>query len=78
MSDIIVIDTEDGIEHYRMCAIIGALRIEINTGMKVSRSSLIKSANHFYGIKAGTKQKCLEKMLELYKNTYGRDYGGTK
>lgn len=78
MSDIIVIDTEDGIEHYRMCAIIGALRIEINTGMKMSRGSLIKSVDHFYGIKAKTKQKCLEKMLELYKNTYGRDYGETK
>lgn len=75
MNEMIICDTPDSIEHYRMCAIIASLKIEINTGMKMSRFSLVETAKQNYGTKGRTKKKVLEEMLEIYKAKYNKEYG---
>ena len=71
----IVIDTEDGMEHMKMCQIIAMLSIEVKTGMTHSRGSVLKYAQQRYGIKSRTKQGALDQMRDLYATTYGRQYG---
>ena len=70
-----VIDTPEGIEHYRMCALISGLRLEIKTGIKYARGvSLIKVAQQ-YGCTKNTKKGALVWMEDFYKATYGLDFG---
>jgi len=72
----IVIDTPDGIAHFQMARLIAALRIEVRTGMKMSRGiSVLQVVQQQYGVKARTKVKALDEMLALYSATYGREYG---
>lgn len=59
--------------HLAQC--IGALRIEVNTGMRHSRGSVLKLVQQRYGVKAKTKAKALEELKELYKKETGREYG---
>jgi len=76
MNDVVVIDTPEGIFHYRLCATIAALKIEVNTGMKMSRGvNVLKFARETYGITAKTKAKGLEQLLDYYLRRYGRSYG---
>ena len=75
MQEAVLIDTEEGIFHYRLCAVISALKIEIKTGMKMSRGSLVKLAQESYGITARNKAKALEQLLDYYLRRYGRSYG---
>lgn len=70
-----VIDTPEGIEHYRMCLVISGLRLEIKTGMKYARGvSLIRVAEQ-YGCPKNTKKGALAWMEDFYKATYGWDFG---
>jgi hypothetical protein len=71
----LVIDTPEGIAHYRMAAIISALRFEVRTGMKMSRISALQAARS-YGIMARTKKAALAELECLYEETYGRPFGG--
>lgn len=71
----IVISGEAAMEHFRMCQVIAALRIETTTGMSHSRGSVLQVARDRYGIKARTKKEGLAKMKELYEQTYGHRYG---
>jgi len=76
MDDVVVIDTEEGIFHYRLCATISALKIEVNTGMKMSRGvNVLKFAKETYGITARTKTKALDQLLDYYLRRYGHSYG---
>ena len=75
MNDAIVIDTPEGIAHYRMAAIISALRFEVKTGMQMSRLSALAAARS-YGITARTKKAALAQLEALYEETYGRRFGG--
>ena len=75
MEQPIIIDTPAGIEHFRMAALIAALKIEVTTGMKMSRGSMLKIAKIEYGCHKNTKAGALEYMLSLYETTYGRQYG---
>lgn len=75
MQDMTIIHTEEGIFHYQLCATIAALKIEVNTGMKVNRGSILKFAQQRYGITAKTKAKALEQMLDYYLRRYGHSYG---
>lgn len=70
-----IVDTEAGIFHYQLCATIAALKIEVNTGMKMSRGSVLKFAQQMYGITAKTKAKALDQLLDYYLWRYGHSYG---
>lgn len=74
MSEAIVIDTPEGIEHYRICAIISALRIEVKTGLQMTRFSAIK-ASRTYGTTGRTKKQVLAEMEDLYEALYGGRFG---
>lgn len=66
-----IIDTPEGIAHYRLAALISALRVEINTGLKVSRFPLLRVAQQ-HGVTARTKKAALKALEALYEETYGR------
>lgn len=62
-------------EHYRIASFIGALTIEVRTGMVHSRGSVLAAAQQQLGIKARTKRKALDELHVLYEQRYGRKYG---
>lgn len=66
---------EDKLDHWRMSSTIAMLKIEVNTGLRNSRGSVLQAARAQYGITANSKKKALEQMLALYLQTYGREYG---
>lgn len=59
--------------HMAQC--IGALRIEVKTGMKHSKGSVLKVVQQVYGVRSRTKTGALREMENLYKERTGRDYG---
>jgi hypothetical protein len=71
----VIINTPEGIEHFRMCQVIGALTIEVRTGMSHSRGSILKVAQQRYGCVKRTKKGALAEMRALYEETYDREYG---
>lgn len=75
MNEAIVIDTPEGIEHYRMAALISALRIEINIGMKMSRIPIMRVVAQ-YGVTARTKKAALAQLERMYEERYGHPFGG--
>lgn len=75
MTEAIIIDTPEGIAHWQMARMIAAIKLEVTTGMKATRGSVLRAVESQYGIKARTKKKALEEMKKLYRETYGREYG---
>lgn len=75
MNDPIVIDTPAAMAHYRLCQFIGALSIEVHTGMVHSRGSVMNAARKRYGIRPRTKAAVLAELKDLYEATYGWEYG---
>jgi hypothetical protein len=71
----LVIDTPNAMEHYRIASAISMLRIEVNTGLKMSRYSLIKACEMNWGCPKKTKAGALAWMESLYEETYGHRYG---
>lgn len=59
--------------HLAQC--IGALSIEVNTGMRHSRGSVLKMVQNQYGIKSRTKEEALAELKALYATRTGRAYG---
>jgi hypothetical protein len=75
MNEPIIINTPEGIEHYRVAALIAALRIEVKTGMKMTRGiSPLAVAKRDYGCPKGTKKGALAWMESYYEATYGWAY----
>ena len=74
MNEPIIINTPEGIEHYRVSALITALRIEVKTGMKVSRISPLSVCKRDYGCPKNTKKGALAWMESYYEDTYGRTF----
>lgn len=66
----LIIDTPEGIEAFRMAAVITALRIEVTTGMK-SRFSPLQVAKQAWGCPKGTKAGALKWLEAHYAETYG-------
>lgn len=66
-----IIDTPEGIAAVRLLTLIHALRVEVNTGMKVSPFPLTKTARQ-YGVTARTKKQCLTELVALYEQTTGQ------
>jgi hypothetical protein len=75
MNEMFVINTREGIEHWRIASAISMLRLEVNTGMKAARYSLVKACEANWGCPKKTKAGALAWMEALYKETYGRAYG---
>lgn len=67
--------TDQEIRHFHMAQCIAALSIEVNTGMRHSRGSVLRLAQDRFGIKAKIKSKALEELKALYKEETGREYG---
>lgn len=66
----IVIDTPEGIAYARKVALVHALALEINTGMRATRHSLIPIAKG-YGFKGSRKNAALKWMVEEMKKDHG-------
>jgi len=75
MTQTIIIDTPDGIEHWRVASAISMLRLEVNTGMKAARYSLVKACEMNWGCPKKTKAGALKWMETYYFETYGFPYG---
>jgi hypothetical protein len=76
MSETIVVNTPEGIEHWRVASAIAMLRLEVSTGMKATRYSVLKACKVNWGCPKQTKKGALEWMENLYEKTYGFPYGG--
>lgn len=74
MDKTIIIDTPDGIEHWRVASAISMLALEVRTGMKAARYSLIVACERNWGCPKKTKKGALEWMLAYYEQKYGRPY----
>ena len=48
-----------------LAQVIAALRIEVRTGMKMSRGSVLKLVQQVYGVRSRTKAGALEELLAL-------------
>lgn len=70
-----IIDTPEGIAHFRMAQVIGALSMEVATGMSHSRGSILNLARDEYGCVKRTKKGALIEMKAKYAEAYGREYG---
>jgi hypothetical protein len=56
----VCIDTPEGIEAYRCLALYSALKLEVRTGMKMSRGiSTLKILQEQYGVKSKRKDAAL-------------------
>lgn len=76
MSEIIIMDTPEDIEHWRVASAIAMLRLEVKTGIKAARYSVLKACKVNWGCPKQTKKGALEWMERMYEETYGRPYGG--
>lgn len=55
--------------HLRQC--IGALSIEVKTGMSHSKGSVLKLVQNMYGVTARTKKGALTQLEDLWKDITG-------
>lgn len=58
-----------------MAQVIGALKIEVATGLRHSRGSVMNLARDMYGCTKRTKKGVLAEMMALYREETGREYG---
>lgn len=70
MSAGIMIDTPEGIAAARKIALVQALALEINTGLRASRHSLIPIAKQ-YGFTGARKQAALKFMVDQMAEEFG-------
>jgi anion-transporting ArsA/GET3 family ATPase len=62
---VIVIDTPEGIERFRLLQLKYALKVEIDTGMRHSRGSILVLINERYEQKFTRKAQALEFVERL-------------
>lgn len=60
---------------FNLMQCISALRLEVRTGMKMSRGSVLAHAQHTYGATKRTKKGALAELEALYTRLTGREYG---
>jgi len=51
---------------FQLATLIAALKIEAETGLKVSRQPLLSNACELYGIKARTKKDAIPQLQAIY------------
>lgn len=71
-----IIDTPEGIAWFQFLRVLTALRIEVRSGLKVGRGSLIGYCKQVYGTTAGTKKGTYEQMCAIYEAATGEPYRG--
>ncbi len=64
-----------GFRQLEMAQAIAMLRIEVNTGMRHSRGSVMKLAKKKFGVEGHTKKSVLSNLEDLYAREVGRRYG---
>ena len=74
MNETIIIDTPEGIEHWRVASAISMLALEVKTGLGHSRGSILVACQRNWGCPKRTKKGALEWMLAYYEQKYGRPY----
>ena len=74
MQTLQAIDTPEGIEHFRICAVIGALRVEVKTGMKASRGVSALRVAQMYGCPKNTKKGALAWMESLDSSSHSSSF----
>lgn len=60
-----LVATGPGVDLWQMVAIQKALQVEVDTGLRHSRGSVLKLAQQKYGITARTKKKAIEQMQDV-------------
>lgn len=60
-----IIDRPDGIKFWQLVSHIHMLRIEVSTGMRHSRGSVLKAAQRRYDLKARTKVAAINELTDL-------------
>lgn len=71
-----VIDTPEGIAWFAFLQVLYGLRLEVRSGMKVGRGSLLKVAQQRYGITSRTKAGALAEMAAIYEEATGEKFRG--
>ena len=66
-----IIYTPEGIKAFHMLQVIGALSVEVNTGMVHSKGSVLKLAQRRYGCTSRTKKGALAEMRTKYTEATG-------
>lgn len=64
-----IIDTPEGIAAYRQLALYHALKLEVATGMRHSRGSVMQTIRNETGITKRTKAGVLEEYGKLLRNS---------
>ena len=66
---------EFSLDIFRLAQCIAALRIEVRTGLKHSRGSILQLVRVAYGIRARSKVDALEALEALYLEVTGEEFG---
>lgn len=67
------LDNAEAIEHMRVVSAITALALKINTGMSMTRVSMVSFCASQYGTTGKTYKKVLREMVDYYEKAYGRE-----
>ena len=63
---------------FNLMQCIGALRIEVATGMKHSQRSVLAHVQREYGVTKRTKKGALAELEALYERLTGKTYGSKR
>jgi hypothetical protein len=63
----------EAIDHYAFVTLLSGYILEITTGMKMTRIPLSRVAER-YGVTARNKKTALRQLVEIYEETYGREF----
>jgi len=75
MSRLLEEDNGIGGSIFNLMQCIAGLRIEVNTGMRHSRGSILKHSQVTFGVTSRTKKGALAELEGLYLETTGRTFG---
>jgi len=66
MHGTMIFNTPERIAVYQLASLIAALKIEARTGVKVTKTPLLKYARHHYSITARTKASAIPQLEAIY------------
>ena len=78
MSRLLESDPEIGGTLFNLMQCIASLRIEVSTGMRHSRGSILKHSQVTFGVTSNTKKGALAELEGLYLETTGRTFGSER
>lgn len=68
------LNTPDQIALAHLAQTIACLKIEVATGLKHSKGSVLRMAQEVYGVKSRTKAGALSELRATYEEATGRAY----